>query len=71
MNSPKVSKRVVVYYYEFKDGKKFYGFVPSKQNRKARKFVMIEPARKITTTRTDSNELGTLLKETFEQCEFE
>jgi len=70
MNSPKVSKRVVVYYYEFKDGKKFYRFVPSRYNRRAKKFGMIEPARKITTTKTDSNELGTLLKETFKQCEF-
>ena len=68
MNSPKVSKRVVVYYYEFGNGKEFYRFVPSIYNRETNKFGMIETDKKIASAKTDDLKLGILLKDTFEQC---
>jgi len=67
MNSARTNKRVVVYCYEFRNGKKFYRFVPSRYDGK--KYKMIPPKKKIASTNPKDLELGILLKKTFMQCE--
>lgn len=67
MNPASVSKRVVVYFYEFRNGRRFYRFVPSKYDGKRHK--MITAKKKIASTNPKDLELGILLKKTFMQCE--
>lgn len=68
MNSARTSKRVVVYCYEFRNGKKFYRFVPSRYNKKTKKYAMIKGKKNIASTNPTDLELGTLLRKTFMQC---
>lgn len=69
MNPARVSKRVVVYSYEFRNGKKFYRFVPSRYNKKTKKHVMIKANKNIVATNPTDHELGVSLRRAFKQCE--
>jgi hypothetical protein len=69
MNPARVSKRVVVYSYEFRNGKKFYRFVPSRYNKKTKKYAMIKGKKNIASTNPTDYELGDFLRGTFMQCQ--
>lgn len=68
MNSARICKRVVVYCYEFRNGKKFYRFVPSRYNKKTKKYAMIKGKKNIASTNPTDYELGDFLRRTFMQC---